>query len=548
MIRIFIFFTTIFFVSAWLIPIHLAPWVAFESEILAALSALIVGFLVIILNKKIVIPKVSTIFLLLISIPIIQYFFGQVIYLSTAMLGSGYLLLFYIMIISGYNLQEYKSEIFLKISYLFIFIGVVSSIVCIIQWLNLDGWLTPYILELKGNRPYANVAQPNNLATLLVLSLLSIIYVYEKMKWKISTLIILILLIFFALVLAQSRTAWISISIISIFLFYKNKAVFKKFSNNNNLSFLLILVVFITLIPLLNSVLLPFIGADAADVDTLVERFSSGYLRLEMWYQAFIAIKESVWFGYGWNQVGLAQMEVFNTYPTTEWYKSSHNIFLDLVIWFGIPVGLFFIVYFFIGLLRLLKHANNVESVIGFSFLLAILIHSCLEYPLYYAFILFPFGFIVGLIYPKILNADISVNKLVFCMPLIFILIFIYLLVSDYYLYKKKLVLINMENLTLSQENINILSDNLVVLTEFSWDLWWRSLNPENKFSDAQIEEIRIHVWNHASEYNLYKYAQVLAFNNRKKEALNLLWIISKLHKKEYLFEELITNKASESF
>lgn len=548
MIRIFIFFTTIFFVSAWLIPIHLAPWVAFESEILAALSALIVGFLVIILNKKIVIPKVSTIFLLLISIPIIQYFFGQVIYLSTAMLGSGYLLLFYIMIISGYNLQEYKSEIFLKISYLFIFIGVVSSIVCIIQWLNLDGWLTPYILELKGNRPYANVAQPNNLATLLVLSLLSIIYVYEKMKWKISTLIILILLIFFALVLAQSRTAWISISIISIFLFYKNKAVFKKFSNNNNLSFLLILVVFIILIPLLNSVLLPFIGADAADVDTLVERFSSGYLRLEMWYQAFIAIKESVWFGYGWNQVSLAQMEVFNTYPTTEWYKSSHNIFLDLVIWFGIPVSLFFILYFFIGLLRLLKHANNVESVIGFSFLLAILIHSCLEYPLHYAFILLPFGFIIGLIYPKILNADISVNKLVFCMPLMFILIFIYLLVSDYYLYKKKLVLINMENLTLSQEDINILSDNLVVLTEFSWDLWWRSLNPENKFSDAQIEEIRIHVWNHASEYNLYKYAQVLAFNNRKKEALNLLWIISKLHKKEYLFEELITNKASESF
>lgn len=548
MIRIFIFFTTIFFVSAWLIPIHLAPWVAFESEILAALSALIVGFLVIILNKKIVIPKVSTIFLLLISIPIIQYFFGQVIYLSTAMLGSGYLLLFYIMIISGYNLQEYKSEIFLKISYLFVFIGVVSSVVCIIQWLNLDRWLTPYILELKGNRPYANVAQPNNLATLLVLSLLSIIYVYEKMKWRISTLITLILLIFFALVLAQSRTAWISISIISIFLFYKNKAVFKKFSNKNNLSFLLILIVFITLIPLLNSVLLPFIGADAADVDTLVERFSSGYLRLEMWHQAFIAIKESVWFGYGWNQVGLAQMEVFNTYPTTEWYKSSHNIFLDLVIWFGIPVGLFFIVYFSIGLLRLFKHANNVESVIGFSFLLVILIHSCLEYPLHYAFILLPFGFIIGLIYPKILNADISVNKLVFCMPLMFILIFIYLLVDDYYLYKKKLVLLNMENLILSQENINILSDNLVVLTEFSWDLWWRSLNPENKFSDAQIEEIRIHVWNHASEYNLYKYAQVLAFNNRKKEALNLLWIISKLHKKEYLFEEIITNKASESF
>lgn len=548
MIRIFIFFTTIFFVSAWLIPIHLAPWVAFESEILAALSALIVGFLVIILNKKIVIPKVSTIFLLLISIPIIQYFFGQVIYLSTAMLGSGYLLLFYIMIISGYNLQEYKSEIFLKISYLFIFIGVVSSIVCIIQWLNLDGWLTPYILELKGNRPYANVAQPNNLATLLVLSLLSIIYVYEKMKWKISTLIILILLIFFALVLAQSRTAWISISIISIFLFYKNKAVFKKFSNKNNLSFLLILVVFITLIPLLNSVLLPFIGADTANIDTLVGRFSSGYLRLDMWHQAFIAIKESVWFGYGWNQVGLAQMEVFNTYPTTEWYKSSHNIFLDLVIWFGIPVGLFFIVYFSICLLRLFNHANNVESVIGFSFLLAILIHSCLEYPLHYAFILLPFGFIAGLIYPKILNADISVNKLVFCMPLMFILIFIYLLVSDYYLYKKKLVLINMENLTLSQENINILSDNLVVLTEFRWNLWWKSLSPENKFSDAQMEEMRIHVWNHASEYNLYKYAQVLAFNNRKKEALNLLWIISKLHKKEYLFEELITKKASEIF
>lgn len=184
MIRILFFFAIILFVLTWLMPIHALPWVTFESEILVAISALFICFSVFYINKNISIPRTTIIFTTLIFFPLLQYFTGQVLYLSTSLLGGGYLLIFFMMVISGYNLRQRKMNIFLIISYVFIFLGSISSFISILQWLGLDVWLSPFVIELRGERPYANLAQPNILASLLVLSLLSVIYIYEKGKFK----------------------------------------------------------------------------------------------------------------------------------------------------------------------------------------------------------------------------------------------------------------------------------------------------------------------------------------------------------------------------
>ena len=258
-----------------------------------------------------------------------------------------------------------------------------------------------------------------------------------------------------------------------------------------------------------------------------------------MWNQALLAISESPWFGYGWNQTGLAQMTVFDTYPTTEWYKSAHNIGLDLLLWLGLPVGLFFIIYFLIGLKWLSKRSVTTENIIGFSMIIVMFIHAMLEFPLHYSFFLFPLGFIIGLIYPDNLFGDFNINRMILLVPVIVLLGFIYFLVKDYYLYKEKIEIMGSNQSVYSEMDKNILSKELLVLTEFRKNLWWESLNPKSNFSDIEINQMRIYVWNHASQYNLYKYAQILAFNNRKEEALKQLWIISKLHKKKYSYNNL---------
>lgn len=545
MVRIIFFFAIIMFVLAWLLPIHSMPWVTFESEILVAIAALFICFSITIINKKISIPKNTTLFIFLICIPLTQYVTGQVLYLSTSLLGVGYLLIFFFMVISGYNLIHYRGYIFLKISYIFIFLGGISSLISILQWLNLDSWLTPFVIELRGERPYANIAQPNSLASLFILSLLGAIYIYEKNKLNLKFLVFLVFLISLGLILAQSRTAWLSIGIISIYLGYKNKEVFSRFSLKINFMYLFFLALGIVLVPYVNDGLSVFFGNN---ISTIVERVSSGYLRLDIWSQALLAIFESPWFGYGWNQTGLAQMTVFNTYPTTEWYKSAHNIVLDLILWLGLPIGMFVIFYFGVGLKWLSKNSVTLETIIGFSMIIAILIHAMLEFPLYYSFFLFPTGFIIGLIYPKICSDSFQVERIVILVPIITLFGLMYFLVKDYYLYKEKLQIMSSNQSAYSEVDRTILSKDLIVLTEFRKNLWWKSLNPENKFSDFEIDEIQIYVWNNASQYNLYKYAQILAFNDKKEEALNQLWIISKLHKKNYVYENLLLSRVDEVF
>lgn len=539
MIRILFFFAIILFVLAWLMPIHALPWVTFESEILVAISALFICFSVFYINKNISIPRTTIIFTTLIFFPLLQYFTGQVLYLSTSLLGGGYLLIFFMMVISGYNLRQRKMNIFLIISYVFIFLGSISSFISILQWLGLDVWLSPFVIELRGERPYANLAQPNILASLLVLSLLSVIYIYEKRKFKSKYLFFLVLLISFGLILAQSRTSWISIVVISIYIGYKNKDILSRLSLKINLLFLIFFALSVFLFPYINKGLWVLLGRNDVNISTIEERVSSGYLRIDMWNQALLAISESPWFGYGWNQTGLAQMTVFDTYPTTEWYKSAHNIGLDLLLWLGLPVGLFFIIYFLIGLKWLSKRSVTTENIIGFSMIIVMFIHGMLEFPLHYSFFLFPLGFIIGLIYPDNLFGDFNINRMILLVPVIVLLGFIYFLVKDYYLYKEKIEIMGSNQSVYSEMDKNILSKELLVLTEFRKNLWWESLNPKSNFSDIEINQMRIYVWNHASQYNLYKYAQILAFNNRKEEALKQLWIISKLHKKKYSYNNL---------
>lgn len=67
-----------------------------------------------------------------------------------------------------------------------------------------------------------------------------------------------------------------------------------------------------------------------------------------MWHQMLLAIKEQPLLGYGWNQVGVAQLSVYLDYPTTEWTEHSHNILLDLLIWNGIPLGILIIGFYMV--------------------------------------------------------------------------------------------------------------------------------------------------------------------------------------------------------
>lgn len=80
------------------------------------------------------------------------------------------------------------------------------------------------------------------------------------------------------------------------------------------------------------------------------------------------------------------KLQPFDLYPSHEWYKSAHNVVLDLLIWNGIPIGALILLYLTGWLYWLNKGAKESVSIIAMLMVSAILIHALLEFPIHYAY------------------------------------------------------------------------------------------------------------------------------------------------------------------
>ena len=536
----FLYLSVMLLSAAWLLPFHKTPWTTFGSEVLTFLAAL--ALLATLLNQQIKIPKPQLIALPILLIPLLQWGFGQVIYISNALLCTAYIAMFWLMIIAGYNLSlnEGRDKVFRALSILLIFIGLISSLIAILQWLQLSSYFSPYINILKGNRPYANFAQPNNLATFLSMGLLACLYFYEKRIAPNLVLVPMSLIFIFTIALTQSRTSWVVCLFILVYLGIKQFKQQKRFSFIQLLSWVAVFIAIISFLPYLNHLIESVSNQQIAETASVVERASSGYLRFDMWSQVLVALSEHPWFGYGWNQTGMAQIAAFDLYPSHEWYKSAHNVILDVLVWNGIPIGLIIIAYLGCWLFWLNKGVRDTESIIATLMVCAILIHAMLEYPIHYAYFLLPMGFLLGIIqaqYPKLPSKIMS--PWILGTLLIVGVILTAMIYRDYNLYREQSVLAG-KTAPLNQSQQEIMNQDIWVLTQFKERVWWIGFNPATKLSDVELVYIGRMVANLASKYDLYKYAQVLAFNGRKAEAEHQLWILKTLHGQENTYQDVL--------
>lgn len=434
------FLASILINFAWLSPFHTYPWVTFSSELASFGAALAVGGLL--FSKSVKIPRPQILMLGITLIPLCQWAFGLITDFSTAFLSFSYLFIFWLMIIAGYNLSlqaEQRERIMLGVSYLLLSISFISAIMAIIQWLNLEAYLDA-VMKLRGNRPYANFGQPNNLATFLIMGLMGGLYLYEKRRLTLWLLIPTSLVTLFAITLTQSRTSWV----VCIFLFFY--WIYKQYKNSPRFNFPRLLlwvgVYFVIagyILPVMAQFLSSSIDTGVTQTASIVQRAGSGHERLGMWVQILHAIAERPWLGYGWNQTSIAVFESIDFNTVQIWFNSAHNVLLDILVWNGIPLGLLIIGYISLWLFWLNKNAKDTISIIAILMVVAILIHAMLEFPQRYAYFLLPMGFLLGLIQaqtPKL--KGVTVNKNVIRCIGILSLIVVLLIWRDYKLFQDK--------------------------------------------------------------------------------------------------------------
>lgn len=371
---------------AWLVPNTSQPWISFWMEVVAFLGISIVLFKTLISNRIFYSRNDVIIISILIATLILDFFHKDNNYIGDYIIGFIYIYAFFSAKLIGKSIEK-NPDIFF---YTTAAAAVLSSLIVIAQWLQID-LDRLYFKEVPPlSRPFANTGQPNHLGTLLSLGIISIMALSDKIKISKLSLYFLLLILTFSSSLTQSRTAGLQIicTAIIVIIFSKIKKI--NLSIIPSSAVVIFFVFFTTYQPSLNRLLfleqIRPIGAT-----TLKDS------RLDHWTSMLEAISHKPWGGYGWLHSVEAQLTGTNYGIKAAIFPYTHNIILDLIIWFGIPIAallIFFTLKEIILIIKNIQTSNQILALAGFS---TFLIHCLLEYPFTYMHILIPGGIFFGI-------------------------------------------------------------------------------------------------------------------------------------------------------
>ncbi|MBA1259375.1 PglL family O-oligosaccharyltransferase [Pseudomonas oryzihabitans] len=377
-------FSAFLFFLAWTLPYHYYPWVSASQDLLAFLAAIII---LKIENPKIV--AVTIIALLTLLLPSIIKLYSGSIFFGDIWIFFGYLFVFCLMYITGKSLLlKEKFELLEWFFFFAITASVISTLIALMQWLRVDhgSWI---VTMPPNSRPFGNMAQPNNLSTLLCIGLSGIYFLHERKIAGTHIFATLSTIIIIGIALTQSRTAAVSLFLMAALWAYKKEALNTAIKKRHIALFALFFLGLTLAIPKVSTVLL-------LNSSSLAERAAS-LERLDIYRQFSIAIWDGPVFGYGINQIAEAQLLTAKKYSTPIQVEYTHNLVLDLMTWFGLIPGLTITLILFFCLFKNLYRSNSTEKIFPLLAATPIVTHSLLEYPHAYAFFLIPLGLLIGM-------------------------------------------------------------------------------------------------------------------------------------------------------
>lgn len=525
---------------AWLMPTHYRPWVTYTGELYTFFA--LFALAVICLKEKLRIPIISLPLLLLAGVPLVHFLAGQVFFFSTAMMGCIFVFSFWLASVLGYHLSTgnyRREETFTNLSYVFLASGTITGSIALCQWINLDSVL-PGMVNISGTqRPYANFAQPNNMATFLVMTLMSCLYLYEKKKIQTKWLFSCAAIIVVGVALSQSRTAWVAAIAIMLYLvFYQYKGIIR-LKWYYSTAWLVFFISCIVAFPLLSQLATQVMDAQVVQSRDVVSRATGDMSRLAIWQQMLAAIQAQPWFGYGWYQTSVAFVSITDTVQGPVWIRSAHNFIIDFLIWNGAVIGVPFLVYFgYLGY-QMQRWVETPESVIGILMIGAFVTHAMFEFPQHYAYFLLPVGFIMGTVLAQ--RSDVAKQLVMpaWLMKVVFItgVILIAVIYRDYDTAVPKLG----QSIRYEQQPEKITNEKpIFLLTEFNHRINWIRVNPYTKMSQDEIHQHEKLVVSYPTKYNLLKYIRLLAYNGYVEEAHHQLWRLNTIQKTELNYDEVI--------
>ena len=251
---------------------------------------------------------------------------------------------------------------------------------------------------------------------------------------------------------------------------------------------------------------------------------SSSDHRLLAWSIFIDAVGQRPFFGYGWNQTVLAQMAVATEHPHLHGvFVYSHNFFLDLVLWCGIPLGLSVSIFLLGWFWKRLCAVKTAEDAVFVIFLLVVANHAMLELPLYYAYLLLPVGLVMGA-----LDTRLGARPVVMTGRLLGIGLWcvattlLALLIRDYARVESSYQTLRLE-WSHFKMTLPVAPPKVVLLTQWHDYIKFARMEPKAGLSTEELEWMRGLTGLYPGGVFFHKLATVLALNHQPDEAK--LWL-----------------------
>lgn len=378
---------------SWFLPLHVLPWTSWHQEVLV-FAAVVLAYAAFLWQEwgrnGLVLPRLAVWFLALAGLVACQGMLGTTTYAGDALVVVAYLIFGIMVLMVGYA-QRQAASAATCMALMLVLAGVISTVLALVQALdvwNQGEWASLIRRTMHLRRPAANLGQPNHLATVLLFALAGLAYLNVQGKVQAGLTGFLAIVLLSGLVLTESRTGALGVLLLGGWWWH-----YQRPSGRSRLVLLGLGAYFLFM-----ALLWPHWFQIIHQEGNGPAQYTSNPVgRLVVWPQLWQAVFLKPWWGWGLRNVSEAHNAVLDAYVTGEPYIYAHNIVLDMAIGMGLPLTVLFLGAAAVWLWHRLRVISDPVVWFGMGMALILVLHSMLEFPFAYAYLLFPVLWMVGM-------------------------------------------------------------------------------------------------------------------------------------------------------
>jgi Virulence factor membrane-bound polymerase, C-terminal/O-Antigen ligase len=512
--------------AAWVLPNHTPPWRMFHQDAWMLFCALCLGIWTVWKctdHHTWSWPAIAVVACS--ALPLLQWQAGVLPTFGQAIVSGGYILGFGLTMVMAEQIQRTHGRLLLHCLFAAIALGCIANIgLQLMQWFalydeNLLSFVGFLVTPVNINtRPAGSLLQPNQLATLLVWGFVAGFWAYLHGAVRPWVLLLYLAFLGLGLAITQSRIGLIELFSLWIATVYWRRLL----PNQRIISYTLLAVLGVIALyfylPTLSTLLrLEYMGRGVEDLAQRGTRLTAYGIFLD-------ALLVHPWWGYGVSNLVNAYLELAQTQVAqSEFFGQTHNLVLDLLLWFGIPLGTIMLLGMGAWMLYTLKRITHIEHATLLMVVLVFGMHAMVEFPHQVAYLLIPVGVVIGALnFALPVGRGLQLSRWVLAAFILGGFAVLGTALYDYLQAEEHYTEWRFEQERIGKPLGHAVPE-MIVLTQLEYLMQLQRLQPRPGLSPANMRWLHSAVRVEASQSAYFAYIGFMALNRQRDEAV--LWM-----------------------